>query len=308
LPDATGGVSYSAAVLAQGGLPNYDWQMTGGNIPVIFHANGIADGTPDATCASSTSTLDVRVTDSDNPAQVATRQGITLTVNPGLLTIPATAAPPVGTVGHPYSHGLAVTPGVAPYTFAVTAGALPSQVALDTSTGLLFGTPDTEGTSNFTIRVTDDCGSTASRDFSIIIRGAPQGRNDSIATATPLGNGPIVASISPSGHPNSVFSPDEDYYEVQAHGASTITVDLAGIEGEIDTVVEIVNSNGSRLQTCGTPDFNAECMNDDRAPGNLDSFLELRINAPTTFYIHIVEWRGDGRPDLRYLLLLSGIN
>jgi hypothetical protein len=49
-------------------------------------------------------------------------------------------------------------------------------------------------------------------------------------------------------------------------------------------------------------------MNDDRASGNLDALLEVRVTGATTFYIHVVEWRGDGRPDLLYRLDLSGIN
>jgi hypothetical protein len=49
-------------------------------------------------------------------------------------------------------------------------------------------------------------------------------------------------------------------------------------------------------------------MNDDRESGNLDSLLELELGAATTFYIHVVEWRGDARPDLLYRLEISGIN
>ena len=308
LPDATGGVSYSAQILAQGGLPSLTWEMTGGNIPLLFFANGTAHGTPDASCTSATSTLDVRVTDSDTPTQSATRQGIALTVNPGELTIPASSAPPVGSVGAPYSYQIGVTPGVAPFTFAVTAGSLPSQMALNTTDGLLFGAPNAAGTSNFTIQVTDDCGSTASKPFSIVIRGAPQGRNDSIATATPIGNGTIIGSISPSGEPNSMFAPDQDYYAVQTTRASVVTVNLDGIGGGIDTVLEIVDSSGTRLNSCGTPGFTSECMNDDQGVGSLDSFLELSVGGPRTVYLHVVEWRGDARPDLRYRLEISGVN
>lgn len=307
LPDATGGVYYSAQLQTQGGLPAFDWEMTGGNIPFLVRGSGFIDGTPDATCTPSFSTLDVRVTDADTPAQVATRAGITLTVNPGVLSIPASTAPPVGTIGQPYVFGIAVTPGAPPYVYSVTAGSLPAGLTLDASGGWLSGTPAANGTFNFTIQVTDDCGATASRAFSIIVRNLPQGRNDSIATATPIGNGTIVASISPSGHPNTVFAPDQDYYVVQTTAQSTITVDLSAVSGGVDTVIELVDSTGTRLQACG-PTFNEECMNDDRQPGNLDSLLEAQIGGPATFYIRVVEWRGDGRPDLRYRLLLSGVN
>ena len=309
LPDAIGGDdSWSAQLQARGGLPEFDWEMTGGTAPVNVSSGGTVTGPLVASCSAASYTLDVRVTDSDAPAQSAERQGITLDVVPRAVSIPETSAPPVAALGQAYSFQIGVTPGVEPYTFAVTAGALPPGITLNASSGLLSGTPNTGGTFDFTVRVTDDCGEIDTAALSLVVRDAPTGRNDSIATATPIGNGAIVASISPSGHPNTQFAPDEDYYEVQTTATSTITVDLTGLGGGVDTVIELVNAAGTRLQTCGPPLYDEECMNDDRSPGILDSLLEVRVTGSATFYIHVVEWRGDARPDLRYRLELSGIN
>jgi hypothetical protein len=66
--------------------------------------------------------------------------------------LPATL--PNGTVAVPYSQTLVGSGGTAPYTFAVTSGALPAGLSL-TAAGALAGTPTAAGTSNFTIRATD---------------------------------------------------------------------------------------------------------------------------------------------------------
>jgi hypothetical protein len=59
-----------------------------------------------------------------------------------------------GTAGVPYNSQFVATGGVAPYTFAVTAGTLPKVLAL-TTTGALTGTPTTAGTYSFSVTVTD---------------------------------------------------------------------------------------------------------------------------------------------------------
>ena len=47
---------------------------------------------------------------------------------------------------------------------------------------------------------------------------------------------------------------------------------------------------------------------DGQAGVNLDSFLEVDIDGATTFYIHVVDWGGNARPDMLYDLIVSGVN
>jgi hypothetical protein len=50
-------------------------------------------------------------------------------------------------------------------------------------------------------------------------------------------------------------------------------------------------------------------VNDDETPGdNLDSLLQVQVTGATTFYVHVVEFRGDARPDHLYTIVVSGIN
>ena len=218
-----------------------------------------------------------------------------------------------GNIGSLYNQTVVATGGTGARTFTVTAGALPAGLTLAAG-GVISGTPTGPvATSNFTVTVTD-AGSPVQTDtqaLSIVIGAASIGRNDTIATATALTNGSFAASISPSGHPNTSFTPDEDYYEITTTAASTVTVDInAQVNGSpIDSVIEIVGANGVPLGTCLAPGFSSTCIHDDEDPGNdLDSFLQIQVAGATTFYVHVVEWRGDARPDLTYTIVISGIN
>ncbi|WP_402719006.1 putative Ig domain-containing protein [Janthinobacterium rivuli] len=79
---------------------------------------------------------------------------VTITVSGPTITItPSTV--PAATVGTAYSENVTAANGAAPYTYAISAGALPAGVSLNTSTGLLSGTPTAAGTFNFTVRAED---------------------------------------------------------------------------------------------------------------------------------------------------------
>ena len=75
---------------------------------------------------------------------------------------------PTGLLGSAYSQTLAATGGTAPYTWSVTAGALPAGLTLS-SAGVLSGTPTSVGTSNFTVTASGGPASFSSQDFSLSI-------------------------------------------------------------------------------------------------------------------------------------------
>ena len=82
-----------------------------------------------------------------------------ITVNPPTL--------PNGNVGTAYSQTVSGSGGAAPYTFAVSSGALPTGLILNGVTGDITGTPTAAGTFNFTITATDVNGCAGSRPYSI---------------------------------------------------------------------------------------------------------------------------------------------
>jgi hypothetical protein len=235
---------------------------------------------------------------------------------PAALSISTTTLA-AGTVGVAYNQTIAATGGTGARNFMVTVGNLPAGLTLAAATGVVSGTPTgPAAASNFTVTVTDSGApqQSDSQAFSITVNATAAGRNDSIATATPLVNGSFNASISPSGHPNSVFSPDQDYYRITAAGASTVTVDIdAQVNGSpLDPVIEIVNGAGVRLNTCALPGqltFTSPCVHDDEDPGvERDSWLQVQVGAGTTFFVRVLDWRGDARPDLTYTINISGVN
>lgn len=88
---------------------------------------------------------------------------------------PVSVAPatlPGGTVGTAYRQVITASGGVgAPYTFAVTSGALPDGLAL-AADGTLSGTPAVAGTFTFTVTATDGVDNTGTATYVVTIAAA----------------------------------------------------------------------------------------------------------------------------------------
>jgi hypothetical protein len=90
---------------------------------------------------------------------------VTYSISPLMIT---TTSLPNGIVGTYYSAPLEATGGVKPYSWSII-GSLPGGLNLNSSTGVISGTPITASTSNFTAQVKDLNLSTASKALSITI-------------------------------------------------------------------------------------------------------------------------------------------
>jgi hypothetical protein len=120
----------------------------------IDSSSGMLTGSPTAACDTGL-TLTMTITDAWDGASATTTNpfGILVTAPPAAPTGNFTAS---ATAGTPYTSGpLAVTGGIAPYTWTAAGGALPGGLTLNPSTGVVAGTPNAAGTFTFAVRVTD---------------------------------------------------------------------------------------------------------------------------------------------------------
>jgi len=150
------GTAYSSSLRASGGVPPYHYSIVGGSLPpglILDAGTGLISGTPTLT---GTFSFTAKVTDS-----LGTSGASAATVNCSIRIDPP-ACPPVsigclsaGTakVGVAYSSSFAVSGGTAPYQFSIVSGSLPPGLTLNTTTGLVSGTPTTSGTYCFTAKV-----------------------------------------------------------------------------------------------------------------------------------------------------------
>ena len=338
LPNGQVGVAYSQFVLATNGKQPFSWGISVGALPSGLNIDtntGEIGGLP---TTQGTINFTVQVTDDLNDTATAALS-IVIASAPTLMI--TTTGLPNGAVSVPYNVTLQATGGTPPLMWSTTAGIFPSGLLLDAATGNISGTPAAAVAENFTVQVADSTSptmQTASQPLTLTIAPVLSGRNDSVATATPLFNGTARASISPYTDPvnTTPANPDVDVYEITASAGSIVEIRICArsltdprctfaTRSPLDSVIEIVDVNDVRQTTCrneGTDDgvtgavdttptlFDDTCLNDDITLGVVqDSKLEFEVPAgATTFFVRVLGFRGDARPDLLYDIIISGAN
>ena len=162
LPNAVPSVAYSQTLVAIGGDGSYTWALSGGTLlptGLSLFTNGAIWGRP--TGASSTFTVEVASGD----GQTA-QQALAIDMEVTLLILTASLPNAAPTVA--YSETLSATGGDGSYTWSLTVGSLPTGLSLNSSTGLISGTP-TGFNSRFTIQVASGDGQTATQELTLIV-------------------------------------------------------------------------------------------------------------------------------------------
>ncbi|MCU1329149.1 MAG: hypothetical protein JWN34_4519, partial [Bryobacterales bacterium] len=165
LPAGTVGIAYNQTLAATNGVAPLTFSIATGTMPggLTLLSGGTITGTP-TTAGPFTVSFQVR-----DALTVQAVQTISIQINAPLTM--STTSIPNSTVGFPYSTQVVVTGGTgAGYVYALTSGALPAGVTLNTATGLISGSPTATGSFTPTMQVTDSGSATASQTLPMTVR------------------------------------------------------------------------------------------------------------------------------------------
>ncbi len=199
LPTATAYVAYSQIFTATGGATPPSFAVTAGALPpgLTLSPAGELSG-----LATTVGTYNFSVTPSDGSASPGPYPGPAVAYSLVVVAPTLTLGPnslPAADYGVAYSRTFQAAGGVPPYAYTVTAGALPTGVTLNASTGELSGTPMEEGTFPLTVRATDSAGGSgpfsASVNVTLTVNRAPPPVVEPTSTTTPAGS-PTTIDVS----------------------------------------------------------------------------------------------------------------
>src|SRR5439155_22838964 len=159
LPDGTLNASYSQTLSGTGGAAPYSFGVTSGSLPagLTLSSSGVVSGVPTTT---GTNNFTATATDAHG---CAGSQPYTIVINCPVITLSPSTLPD-GVVGASYNQTVTASGGVGPYTFAVSAGTLPTGVNLSSS-GNLSGTLSNAGAYTFTLTATGSAGCQGSGSY-----------------------------------------------------------------------------------------------------------------------------------------------
>lgn len=175
-----------------GGTAPYTWSVASGIMPLGLSLNS---GTGDITGTPTTPGVynySIRVTD----ASGGFAQSAFTTTVAAYPTLAGTF--PDASNGLAYNEGFAAAGGHAPLVWDISAGALPGGLSINAADGRVTGTPNANGTFNFTVRITDNAGNIATRAGTITTYAAP-GLSTTLDSPTEEGLAGYSDGLSASG-------------------------------------------------------------------------------------------------------------
>ena len=163
LPSGSVGSAYTRTFTATGGKAPYSWTVASGALPsgvTLNSSTGAISGMP---LSSGAFGFTIQVTDANSSTSL---KKFSITIYEQLLV--STSSLPSAAIGAAYNQTLTASGGHGPYTWRISAGALPDGLDLSSS-GIITGVPITTGSYAFTVEVRDANAATASKPLSIIV-------------------------------------------------------------------------------------------------------------------------------------------
>ena len=192
LPNGTINLPYATTIGGSGGTTPYSWSVSP-TLPAnlsLDPTTGAITGTP---IAQGTTTHTFTLRDSSAPQQ-SVQKALPLTIGtaPPVLSI-TTITLSSGNVGQAYNQPVLATGGTLPLSWTISVGALPQNLALSPTTGVITGTPTATGLAQFTVRVADSAGQQDTQQLSIQVNAAVPPR---ITSTSPLPGGTVGTPYS----------------------------------------------------------------------------------------------------------------
>ncbi|MBM3690872.1 MAG: hypothetical protein FJW76_02525, partial [Actinobacteria bacterium] len=148
------------------------------------------------------------------------------------LTVTTPSSGLTGTVASAYSLTISSSGGSGGNDFTITSGSLPAGLTLNSSTGVISGTPTTAGSSAVVVSVTDSSNATVSTSSFTITIGAATLSN--AATPTVSATSATLKSINVSW--NAVANASSYTIIVYASNGTTVRATLTGLTGTSKTI------------------------------------------------------------------------